>query len=150
MSEPVIPAAIEAVFAKLLVTYGQRLTNMLAGVPVKTVKAHWAHELAGMPDWAIAHGLRFLPASFPPTVLEFKALCQGAEPPQRPALSAPEGKPAPERVRAAMSRLGRSEGPRDPLAWAKSLKRRHEAGDARLTRFQIDAYKRALRLGVPQ
>jgi len=143
--------SIEAIFAKLAVTYGSRLQTSLGGMDAYTVRKHWAHELRNMPDWAIAYALGNLPDRFPPNVLEFKALCQAATAPQQARLTAPKGKgPSPE----VLARLGAlkaalTHAPADPLGWAKQLKRRHEAGD-KLTLFQIEKYRQALRLGVPQ
>lgn len=143
-------STIAAVWAKLAVTYGARLGQALGGADPATVKRHWAHELRGMPDYAIAYGLANLPPSFPPNVLEFKALCQRATAPTERRITHVPAKPSPEVLRRVGGlAAGLRSGPRDPLAWARSLKRRHEAGD-KLTRYQIDAYKQALRLGVPQ
>lgn len=150
MTEPV-PNSIEAVFAKLLLTYGSRFSASFGGVDVRVVREHWAHVLRNMPAWAIAYGLENLPTNGqPPNVLEFKALCQRATSPAERQLTYKPAKPSPEVLRRVGGLAkGLRERPRDPLAWARSLKRRHEAGEA-LTRYQVDAYKQALRLGVPQ
>lgn len=71
---------------------------------VRTLKAYWAQELGGYlhkPD-ALRHGLDNLP-SFPPSLVEFKAICNRAPIAMQPALPAPKADP--ERVAAALARL---------------------------------------------
>jgi hypothetical protein len=68
---------------------------MWEGVEPAAVKADWAKELAGFqqsPD-AIRYGLEHLPASKPPTVLEFRDICRKAPLPQWQQLPWPEANP---------------------------------------------------------
>lgn len=125
-----VPREIEGVFAKLLLVYGQRFVQFIAGQDIGTLKRHWAHELRGMNASDIAYGLTVLPPDFVPNVLQFKAACNRA-PVQ--ALRAIAGPPAsPERVAAALGRLDglRAEvrAKHDPHAWAHLILARHESG----------------------
>jgi hypothetical protein len=129
-----IPPEIEAVFAKLLLVYGQRFVQSLSGQNIATIKRHWAHELRGMQASDIAYGLSVLPADFVPNVLQFKAACMRAP---VEAVARIAGPPAsPERVRAVLERLQAATahlrggpGLKDPKAWAWKLLARHEAGE---------------------
>jgi hypothetical protein len=100
---------IDQIFARLSVRYGSaflgRWTN--AGIDLELVKADWAEELAGFernPE-ALKHALQHLPVE-PPNVMQFRALANGAPPPELPRL--PEPKADPERVQRALqaARLG--------------------------------------------
>lgn len=136
----------DAVFTKLSLVYGKRFVDSLGGADPATVRAHWAHELRGYRSEAIAHGLANLPQSFPPTVLEFGAICRQWSPQPAKQLPAPKACPsvverAQRRMDGLTSRMQRNGT--DAKEWARKLRKRHELGD-NLTRFQIDAYRAVL------
>lgn len=70
---------VDKIFQKLTLTYGRDFLGRWEGVPLEEVKADWAHELDGYENapHAIHYALKNLPPK-PPTVLDFRALCQKA------------------------------------------------------------------------
>ena len=140
------PAAIDAVFLKLTLTYGTRFTSTYPGQDMNVVKAHWAHELAGMSMDQVKHALSSLPPEFPPTVLGFRLLCRSL-PPAYKALAAPQqqDKAAPEvmeRINAARTQLLQGHG---GIEWAHAVLKRAATGDSpRPTRAAIEMAQRAL------
>ena len=75
--EPLRPAWVEALFAKLAARYGTLFTDRFAGVPQQLLVAEWGSELAGFTADEIRRGLdgcRTL--KFPPTLPEFISLCR--------------------------------------------------------------------------
>jgi hypothetical protein len=136
MSNPApqaVPSMIEAVFAKLLLVYGQRFVQFLSGQDVATVKRHWTHELRGITENDLAYGLTVLPPDYVPNVLQFKAACQRAPVQSVRAIAGPPA--SPERVKAVLERMHaatahlRGNGTADPKAWAWKLLKRHESGE---------------------
>ena len=79
----------------------------------------------------------------PPTVLQFRALCNLRPDKALPALPAPESKPAPE-VLARADEIKSSQKQIDPKAWAWALKAREERGPG-LTLAQREMWRTALR-----
>lgn len=140
-------AWVEKVFTKLSLVYGHQFLSRWDGLDLAHVKADWAHELAAYQQapQAIAFALENLPQK-PPTVLEFRALCQRA--PSRNAQQQRIGHDAtpadPERVREAVGYLRGRLRQRDPREWAHNLKARHDAGQ-KLSPYQIACYRDALR-----
>lgn len=126
---------IDRIFEKLTMTYGRDFMDRWKGLSIADVKTDWANELAGFEHWgeALAYALENLPASKPPTVLEFRDIARKAPKPDRPAL--PEPKPEPERLRQELAKLdtlrqGMQVGNRvDHKAWARRLRAREEAGE---------------------
>lgn len=142
MSNALPDAWVERIFARILVRYGAAWVRMWEGVDMAAVRADWADELAGMQNRpeAIAYGLRYLPQDRPPTVQAFKAQCNRLPEKDVPSLPSP---PADPKVVAAVKQAI-TETPSDPRAWARRLKRRHEAGE-RLNMAQVGMYREALR-----
>ncbi len=90
---------VDRIFTKLSLTYGRDFLSRWEGLELDDVKADWAHELSGMavrPE-RIRYALENLPASKPPTVLEFRNLCMQAHFDELPALPAPISKEQIER-----------------------------------------------------
>ena len=88
-----LPAAwVEKIFEKLTVTYGHQFLGRWSGLDLEAVKADWAHELARFQQnpKALAYALENLPAGDPPTVLEFRAICNRRPDDPGPALPAPD------------------------------------------------------------
>lgn len=141
---------IDRIFEKLTMTYGRDFMDRWKGLSTADVKTDWANELAGFERWgeAIAYALENLPASKPPTVLEFREIARKAPKPDRPAL--PEPKPDPERLRVELDKLetlrrGVQVGNRvDHKAWARRLIARHEAGEI-LKPYTLKCAQAALR-----
>lgn len=139
-----LPAAwVNRVFEKLTLVYGQPFLKRWEGLDLEKVKADWAHELRGFaanPD-AIKHGLKHLPADFPPTVLEFVKACQRAPVNFPPALPAPKASAeAVSQAKAYGIKLGSD---RDPQQWARELEDREKAG-GRLTAAQRVMWRKTL------
>jgi hypothetical protein len=147
---PSLPDAwVARIFATMRATYGSAFDRAWAcpagedpAAHGAFMRAHWARELGPLqanPD-AIRHGLSCLPP-LPPTLPEFRALCNGRpEPPPPPALPAPKADLA--RVAQIVSRVQRS-GSRHPRACALALREREQAGQ-RLTQYQRDYWREVL------
>lgn len=143
---PDLPVAwAKKIFQKLGLVYGRDFLSRWEGQEIEPVIADWAHELAGFADQpeAIAYALQNLPADKPPTVLQFRALCNKRPDPSVPALPAPESKPAPE-VLAKAATLAASISSIPPKAWAWKLRERESRGKG-LTRAQREMWRTALK-----
>lgn len=138
---------VDRIFDKLTLTYGQAFLRRWQDINLNDVKSDWAHELAGFQQHprAIAWALDNLNPERPPTVLEFRATARKAPPEDVPRI---EVQPAnPERVAAELRKLAplrqvERPGNRD---WAHRIIARHEGGDTRLTRTQLEMARGALR-----
>jgi len=97
-------AWVEKIFQKLILTYGRDFTGRWEGVPMEEVKADWAHELDGYQNnpSAIKYALQNLPMK-PPTVYEFRAICQRGPAEPVPALEAPTATYTPEVAKKALA-----------------------------------------------
>lgn len=143
------PAWVDRLFGRLAVRYGSAWLRMWEGLDMAAVKADWAQQLAGMHlpehEHMLKYGVEHLPPERPPTAPQFRAICMLAPAYlPRPALEGPKFQPdleAVARVKSAIAALGT---PKDPRAWARNLKARHESGEV-LTPAQVDAYTDALR-----
>lgn len=141
------PRLLETVFLRLGLVYGpKRLAAAFEPYPVEVIRQHWAAELDGLTEPQLLHGLKNLPADFPPTVVGFHRTClEWHEPVQvwrPPALPNPR---AGESAAAAAARavpalralaVQLRTPPADGLAWARLLADRAARGDVPLTRFQ--------------
>ena len=76
MNEPTIVELVDMVFTKLNLIYGRDFSSRWEGIDTQDVKNDWCHELGGFErrPMAIAYALQNLPATKPPTVLEFRAI----------------------------------------------------------------------------
>ena len=127
MSDALPVEWVHRIFAKLAVRYGQSFLRRWDGLDIKAVHADWAEQLArfqSQPD-CIKYALDNLPADKPPTVSEFRAICNSAPEPNTPRLEAPKSAP-PAEVVQAIKAIG---NPTDPKAWAHGLKAREMAGE---------------------
>jgi hypothetical protein len=146
-----VPAAIEAVFAKLLLVYGTaRVLAAYRGQDVEVVKRHWGHELRGVTASDVAYGLTVLPPDQVPNVLQFRAACMRAPVSMMQRLARPEAPaPSPERIKAVQARLAaaarhlKGQPLGDPKAWAWKLKAQHEGGEA-IPSAHVRMYREAL------
>jgi hypothetical protein len=137
---------VEAIFARLLVRYGTAWTGKWKGVDLEAVKADWALLLEGVSSNAIRYALENLPAEYPPTVAQFRALCCDRPNPEQKRLQAPKADPA--RVAAELQRMQRVRATRNRLQWAYDLQEREKAGE-RLTVAQQTAWRDVLARSVP-
>jgi hypothetical protein len=136
---------VDRIFRKLGATYGQAFLRQYDGVDLADVKANWAHELAVFqqaPD-AIAYGLDHLPVDRPPTVLQFRDCCRRPTEHATSTLKLPLPKPDPALARAVRA-AWKPAGTGGPRAWAERLREREQRGE-RLTKFQSEAWRAALR-----
>lgn len=136
---------IDKLFLKLTLNFGRDFLSRWEGVPIEDVKADWAHELRGFQQnpSALAYGLEHCLSGKAPTVQEFKAVCI-KRPDANLALPAPPADP--KRVAAELAKLApaRTVSFVDHKAWARTLQKRHEAGE-KLGRYQIACYQAALK-----
>ena len=136
---------IDRIFDKLTLAYGRDFIGRWEGLPLASVKTDWAHELSGFDKHpqAIKHALQSLPAAKPPTIFEFRNLCISAPRAAHLELPAPPADPVMVAAIANKIKLSAPSGPVDHKAWAKTLQRRHQAGD-RLNANQIRCMNIAL------
>jgi hypothetical protein len=140
---------VARIFTKLTVRYGQAFTRRWDGIELQDVHEDWAEQLARFrrrPD-CIAYALDNLPADKPPTVGEFRALCNAM--PERSETLRIEHKrgPIPAAVMKSLDRLkepleisGQYQGHR---GWAYRLRDREEQGD-KLSPIQRRFWREAL------
>jgi len=145
--------AVNRLFERLSATYGRDFLARFDGMDQASLKALWAHEMAGFADKLsmIAWALENLPERAP-NVIEFRNLARRAPAPEAPRL--PEPKADPERVAAELAKLGptiaAARTPTEPVdhkAWAKRIVARHEAGE-RLTPTTLRFAKQGLGMEV--
>lgn len=135
---------VTEIFKRMGLHYGSRLDTMWAGQAPAELHRFWASELAGLeaaPE-VIAHALDHLPDDRPPTLGEFKRLCQNA--PRAEHKRLPPPKPNAEFVAKVMADMRavaiKSPGPK---AWAHAL-RIEETGGLRLSMAQKTMWRAAL------
>lgn len=135
---------VEKIFQKLSLVYGRDFLSRWEGQELPSVMADWSRELAGFADQpdAIAYALQHLPPEKPPTVLQFRALCNLRPDKPLPALPAPESKPDPD-VLARAESFRSTQRAIGPKAWAWALKERESRGKG-LTRAQREMWRTAL------
>lgn len=136
------PKYVDRIFARLLIRYGAAWIRMWEGIDEQAVKADWAHVLDGLPEFRLRYGLDHLSADRPPTAPQFRALCNGCADPVAPRLRGPAADPA--RV-AELVAEARATPFANPLAGARALRAREEAGDKSLTMAQREFWRTALR-----
>lgn len=72
---------IDRLFSALMVRYGSPFLDRWRDLDLSVVKGDWARELSGFAPnlGALRYGLDHLPER-PPTVMEFRKICNGAPP----------------------------------------------------------------------
>jgi len=140
--------AIDRLFQRLSATYGAHWTRQWADVPMTDIKTVWAHELDMFADnlKAIGWALENLP-DYCPNLMQFKTLCKQSPRPDYKHLESPK---APldivdSEVLKMVQALVEPKKDKDYKDWARSLKKRDEAGEV-LSPHQIWSYKTALEL----
>ena len=68
---------MDAIWNKMLVTYGSEWTRKFDGMPMDEVKGAWADDLRGYTIEQIKYGLSML-GERPPNLIQFKDLCKKA------------------------------------------------------------------------
>lgn len=138
-----LPSAwVDRLFARMAVVYGSSWLRMWEGMDIETVKAAWGEELSRYqqnPD-AIRYGLEHMPPDRPPTLLQFRELCNKRPDPVFKALPPPEIDREAAAKRASEIRLKVGGDVLNPKSWAYRLKGRDESGE-RLTIAQRDMYR---------
>lgn len=134
---------VEAVFRRMVARYGSDWMHKWAAVDIEDVKRDWAMVIGHFSRDSIAYGLRFLPEK-PPTSTQFAAVCQRAPLPEVKRLARPKADPekVADVVIAVKAALGGAGA--DPLAGARHLRQREEAGE-RLTMAQRAFWRAALK-----
>lgn len=143
--------AIDRLFERLALTYGNQWANLWNGLDENAVKSMWGHELQAFGNRleAIAWALENLPAKVP-NAIEFKQLCRLAPLPPEKQLPAPKADP--ERVRQELAKLGElrkaSKGVGfDHKGWARAIIARHDAGE-KLNPTTLRFAREALRMNT--
>lgn len=98
---------VDLIFTKCGLVYGRDFLSRWEGMDIGEVKADWRRELGSFLNdpQAIKYGLENLPADKPPTVLQFRAVCNRR--PDPPVAMLPAPKPTPEekeRVRVLLKK----------------------------------------------
>jgi len=139
---PLKSETVDWIFARMLVRYGASWVAKWNGVPMEAVAADWAHELERVPRDSILYALGYLPLEFPPTVAQFKAICQRAPEPKVLAIR-DEVKADKAKVDAIVGTLKERLAARHRLQWAHDLAAREKRGEP-LTPVQAAAWREAL------
>ena len=125
-----MPAAwTDSIFTKLTLIYGRDFTGRWEGMNICDIKTDWSHELAGYENRpkSIAWALQNLPAGKPPTVLEFRKLCNTLPQEVTVFLDAPKADPV--RVKAELAKLSPTPAKADGREWARRIISRKAAGE---------------------
>jgi hypothetical protein len=120
---PLPDAWVDRLFERLALVYGRDFLSRWEGLDLRDVKADWARELSGWErqPHAIRYALEHLPPDKPPTVLQFRAICNSRPEPELPRLPAPVSKPDPAVMRRVAAILRREKGGQN-RSWAAMLR----------------------------
>lgn len=134
----------EKIFMKLTLIYGRDFTGRWEGMNICDIKTDWSHELSGYENRpkAIAWALQNLPAGKPPTVLEFRKLCNTLPQEATVFLDAPKADPV--RMAEALAKLTPAPEKTDGKEWARRKLAAHAAGAA-VGAFGLKLARQALR-----
>lgn len=144
-------AVVDVIFTKLTLVYGARFRDTYKGLHVDQVKSDWLHELGGLDDATVHWALQNLPPDHPPNVLQFRQLCNRRPEPMRALIPPPKGMRMSPEVRAKLAQVMRAvrNAPNDPLAGARALRAKEQAGIL-LTRAQREFWRTALKRELEQ
>ena len=133
----------EKIFMKLTLIYGRDFTGRWEGMNICDIKTDWSHELSGYENRpkAIAWALQNLPAGKPPTVLEFRKLCNTL--PQEATVFLNEPKADPVRKAAVLAKLADAPPKIDGKEWARRIIQRKADGEF-INPFSLNLAKGAL------
>ena len=133
----------DKIFMKLTLIYGRDFTGRWEGMNICDIKTDWSHELSGYENRpkAIAWALQNLPAGKPPTVLEFRKLCNTL--PQEAVVFLDEPKADPVRKAAVLARMSDAPEKTDGREWARRIIQRKADGEF-INPFSLNLAKGAL------
>lgn len=102
------PASVDFLFAKLALLYGKHWLDMWEGMPLDAVKGEWSAKLAHVKAYQVSAALEHV-GKFPPTLPEFKTLCDQFRTAGPPTLTIADNRrtPMPDKVRAQLAALKR-------------------------------------------
>jgi hypothetical protein len=137
---------VDMVHTRMLVRYGAKWIAQIAPVVAveggaAMLKADWGNELHGIGPDALKHALEHLPADFPPTAGQFRALCVNAPKYAAQKIEGPSADPG--RVADAIAGMRSVQRSSKPLQWAYTLQAREVAGE-RLSPGQRACWRAAL------
>ena len=121
--------AIDRLFNRFGIIYGNQWLNMWAGMNINDVKTIWMHELSGFGDklemiaWALEH----LPER-PPNLIQFKNLCMSAPRNEEYQRVDFKGTPIPLELKEKLESLKKPDN-FDYKGWAKRIIAKHQAGE---------------------
>ena len=121
----------DKIFSKLTLVYGRDFLGRWEGMEICDIKADWSHELDGYENRpkAIAWALDNLPPSKPPTVLEFRKLCNTLPQETTVFLAAPRAS-----ITCVMDALAKLMQKPAPIGfsskeWAHRILKKYDAGE---------------------
>jgi hypothetical protein len=148
------PELIDRIFRRFTVLYGNKFTNLWAGIDPEDVRSGWADELARFSKASIVLAVGKLnDHPYPPTLPEFLLMCEAAsqripaqlEPrPRLPSVvsaAMPDVVAARERFMALKKTLKRP--PMTP-AWSYRAYARHQSGEHLLNPEELQLVQRAM------
>jgi hypothetical protein len=95
--QSVSPDVVDRLFQKFAVMYGKHWLDLWAGIPMDAIKAEWSMQLERMPMRAIQLTVQHIEVNnkFPPTLPEFRSLCEQFKPRETPRLALADNRRAP-------------------------------------------------------
>lgn len=87
--QSVSPDVVDRLFQKFAGMYGKHWLDLWAGIPMDAVKSEWSRQLDYMPMEAIRRAVEHVEkeCKFPPTLPEFRGLCEQFKPRKTPVLA---------------------------------------------------------------
>lgn len=83
------PDVVGRLFQKFAAMYGRHWLELWSGIPMDAIKAEWSRQLDHMPMTAIRLAVEHIEknSKFPPTLPEFRGLCEQFKPREAPRLA---------------------------------------------------------------
>lgn len=138
---PLDSRLVDLIHTRLLVRYAAKWIALYQAVDPADVKADWANELEGVPEYAIRYALDNLSPDFPPNAAQFKSICIRRPDPIARRLPGPKADP--ERVGQALATARAKLARRGPLQWAYDLQESEKRGEP-VTAAQRQAWRDAM------
>ena len=103
---PALARPVDVLFARLAMAYGKHWIDMWVGMPLDAVKSEWAASLASVKAHQVESALQHL-GKFPPTLPEFKSLCDQFRKVGPPVLAVTDSRrePMPDKVREQLAKF---------------------------------------------
>lgn len=103
------PDVVGRLFQKFSTMYGRHWLELWAGTPMDAVKAEWSAQLQYMPLEAVRKAVEYVESNckFPPTLPEFRGLCEQFKPRETPRLQIVDKRrgPIPESFKDVLAKL---------------------------------------------